>query len=106
MSERIGSLLVRKRLITPRQLEEALKAQLIYGGRLGTILVELDMLELAALGDALSEQRRYPLARSEDLESATETVIKLLTPEQAQKHMAVPFSLDGRRLKVAMASPY
>ena len=32
------------------QLEEALKAQILYGGRLGTNLVELSLLDLDTLG--------------------------------------------------------
>ncbi|MDQ3264625.1 MAG: hypothetical protein M3Y59_13325 [Myxococcota bacterium] len=106
MAERIGSILVRRRLITTGEIDEALRAQLIYGGRLGTILVELDLLELDDLADALAEQLRYPVVTEEQLDNAPAPALKVLTPEQAQAHQAFPFALEARRVKMAMASPH
>ena len=38
---KFGTLLAREKVITPEQLEDALKNQVVYGGRLGTILLTL-----------------------------------------------------------------
>src|SRR5688572_18728649 len=105
MAERIGALLVRKGLISPRDLEEALRAQMIYGGRLGTILVELEMLSLDDLAQSLSEQLRFPAASEAQLDNAPPAALKILTAEQALKHQAFPFGLDGRKAKMALAAP-
>ncbi|MFZ5467809.1 MAG: hypothetical protein ACOZIN_00110 [Myxococcota bacterium] len=106
MHERLGELLVRKGLISPKQLEETLKAQMIYGARLGTNLVELGLLRLEDLGQLLAEQRRCQLATTEELDGATKAALELLTPERALKYLAFPFAVEGRRVKLAMASPW
>ena len=62
MTEKLGRILVAKGLITEEQLEEALKVQVIYGGRIGTNLVELGHLDLTTLANALAEQTRFPAA--------------------------------------------
>ena len=41
MSIKLGELLLQHKLITQHQLQEALHAQTIFGGKLGTNLVEL-----------------------------------------------------------------
>ncbi|HZI13970.1 MAG TPA: hypothetical protein VE153_26615, partial [Myxococcus sp.] len=105
MAEKLGALLVRKGLITTAQLDEALKAQLIYGGRLGSLLIELDAIDIDTLAGVLGEQSRYPVAQDADFEEAADSVLALLTAAQAEKHLAFPLSQEGRRLKVAMATP-
>ena len=45
MARKIGELLVSEGLLTRKQLEEALKCQVIFGGRLGTNLVEMGIIE-------------------------------------------------------------
>ena len=107
MALRLGELLIQKRLLTQAQLEQALKAQMIYGGRLGTNLVELELIELKTLGDVLAEQRGVPLATDVDFQSASKATIDLFTPDVAAKFLAFPLYQDGpRRLKVAMLNPY
>ena len=44
---KLGTALVKEGVITPEQLEEALKAQVIFGGKLGTNLIELGYLDAA-----------------------------------------------------------
>src|SRR5215208_105393 len=43
---RIGQILVAAGRLSPAQLDEALRAQVLYGGRLGTNLVELGHVDL------------------------------------------------------------
>ncbi|RJS20787.1 hypothetical protein DRW03_19110 [Corallococcus sp. H22C18031201] len=105
MAEKLGAILVRKGLITQAQLDEALNSQLIYGGRLGTHLVEMGLLDIDTLGMALGEQLRLPVAMEADFDVVPEATLKLLTAAQAEKHLAFPLGQEGRRLKVALASP-
>jgi hypothetical protein len=105
MAEKLGAILVRKGLITQAQLDEALKAQLIYGGRLGTNLVELDILDIDTLAMALGEQSRYPVAQDADFDAVTDATLALLPAALAEKHLAFPLGQEGRRLKVAMVNP-
>jgi len=105
MAEKLGALLVRKGLINQGQLEEALKAQMIYGARLGTNLVELEYLDLETLGAVLSEQSRYPQATIAEFEAVTSATLSAISAELAEKHFVFPLAVDGRKLKLAMASP-
>ncbi|MFP2913012.1 hypothetical protein ACLESD_50010, partial [Pyxidicoccus sp. 3LFB2] len=105
MAEKLGAILVRKGLITQAQLDEALKAQLIYGGRLGTNLVELDILDIDTLAMVLGEQSRYPVAQDADFDAVTAATLALLPAALAEKHLAFPLGQEGRRLKVAMVNP-
>ncbi|MBI3392855.1 MAG: general secretion pathway protein GspE, partial [Nitrospirae bacterium] len=43
---KFGTLLAREKVITPEQLEDALKNQVVYGGRLGTILLTLGHIDI------------------------------------------------------------
>jgi hypothetical protein len=106
MSEKLGAFLVRKALITKDDLEEALGSQRIYGGRLGTNLIEVGALDIEVLSKALGEQRGYPVATVAELAAVTSATLKLVTAELASKHQALPLVLEGRRMKVAMAAPY
>jgi len=106
MSEKLGALLLRKGLINKEDLEEGLNSQRIYGGRLGTNLIEVGCIDIEALSKHLGEQRGYPVATAADLEAVTSPTLKLVSADLSAKHQAVPLSLEGRRLKVAMAAPY
>lgn len=105
MAVRIGTVLVKEGLITPHQLEEALKIQVIYGGRLGTNLVELGAIELDALAGALAKHFSVPVATAEMFESAEPAVLKLLTREQVERLECFPLHLDGRKLHLALEDP-
>ena len=56
MSLRLGEVLIQKKIINEAQLKQALDAQLIYGGHIGTCLVELGFVDIDVLGQVLSEQ--------------------------------------------------
>ena len=56
---RLGLLLVRKRLITEQQLDDALKVQLKTSKRLGEVLIEQGILTPKQLQKALKKQSRY-----------------------------------------------
>src|SRR3954468_9467770 len=105
MAEKLGALLVRKRLISQGQLDQALKSQMIYGGRLGTNLIEQELLDIETLGAALAEQRGLPVVSEAEVAAVSHAVISLLPANIAQKREAIPLRLEGRKLKVAMCSP-
>ncbi|MEO7730494.1 MAG: hypothetical protein ABIY55_05940, partial [Kofleriaceae bacterium] len=59
---RLGELLVAAGLLTVEQVEQAVRAQVMWGGRLGTNLVELGYIDLDKLATALSRQHGIPAA--------------------------------------------
>jgi hypothetical protein len=102
---KIGELLVQNGLITEEQLDEALKAQLVFGGRLGTNLVELGCISTATLAEFLAKQLAMPALAPSQLEKIPLDAIRALSADIASRYMTFPLSLEGRELKLAMADP-
>lgn len=105
MQIKFGSMLVQERIISEAQLEEALRNQVIFGGKIGTNLVELGYITAEHLGAALSKHKGFPQVNPAELHSIPTDVIALITAETAKKYQALPLSLDKKRLTLAMADP-
>ena len=103
--KRLGELLVEANLITEQQLRMALQAQLIYGGRLGTNLVELDFISERFLAEFLASKLKLPSASPDELEDVPADALALLSGEKAQKYGVIPLALEGKVLHVAMIEP-
>ena len=67
---KLGTLLLRNAVIGLTQLEAALRNQVLYGGKLGTNLVELGFVELDLLAEYLSELSGLPIATASMLDAA------------------------------------
>ncbi len=102
---KLGQLLLARGWIGLDQLTRALKSQSVVGGRLGTCLLEMDVLREELLTRALSEQLGLPAASVEDLHGIPEEVISILPAKIARRCKAVPFRLAGNRVDVAMLDP-
>ncbi len=100
----LGQLLLKAKLITESQLNEALKIQKIEGKRLGSILVKLGYLSEETLITFLSRQYNAPAINLSDLKIDT-NVIKLIPIETAKKYKIMPLSKDGSSLRIAVADP-
>ena len=105
MQIKFGNMLVQERIVTEGQLDEALRNQVIFGGKVGTNLVELGYITTERLSDALARHKGFPQANPSDLHSIPAEVIALITADTAKKYQAIPVSLDKKRLTVAMANP-
>jgi len=102
---RLGELLVAAGRITEEQLDEGLRAQVLYGGRLGTNLVELFHLDLDAIALALARQKGVPAALGKHFERCDVTVQARLPPVLAERWAVVPIGrLANRRERIAVAS--
>ena len=102
---KLGELLVQEGVITPHQLEEALKYQVIFGGKLGTNLIELDFVREDDIAKTLSRMLRVPLVSGEELHSIPQDVIDLIPRDIAEQYQVVPFHLEHRKLTMVMANP-
>jgi hypothetical protein len=105
MAIKLGELLVTEGAITRKQLDEALKCQVIFGGRLGTNLVEMGFIDEQKLVEYLSKQLEVPYASSEQLMSVPADVIKLISKDLAVEYKLIPLSLDKKKLSVAIWDP-
>lgn len=106
MAVKLGELLVHNKLLTREQLEEALQAQVIFGGKLGTILIEMGLISEHVLAGALSKLLKIPCAKPGELQKVPADIIRVFSPAMAEKYQAVPMALNGRKLTLAMADPH
>ena len=105
MRRKVGEALIEKGLITPAQLEIALRNQLILGGHLGTCLLELGFVEEERLGETLSEVLRVPYATSSVLRSVQPPTLRALPKRVAEEFQVLPIELKDNTLHVAMVDP-
>lgn len=104
---RIGELLVQAGLITDEQVEQALTAQRIHGGRLGTNLIVMGLVTESQLAGALSSQLGIPLVETRRLERLHPETLAAIPQEVAEKYRVVPFELEDEsgRTSIASAEP-
>jgi len=105
MSQRLGDLLVSEKLLTSTQLEEAIEAQCLYGGRLGTNIVELGHLSEEEIARTLSRKLHLPYIEPKLLMKIPIEVINLVPHKLARKHLVIPCRLEKKRLYLAMSDP-
>ncbi|HVT18294.1 MAG TPA: hypothetical protein VHQ90_19225 [Thermoanaerobaculia bacterium] len=102
---KLGQLLVARGWITVQQLTRALQTQHTVGGRLGTCLLEMEVLGEELLARALAEQLGVPAADPDELRNVPQEVLGLIPEKLARRCRAVPFRLAGGRLDIAMLDP-
>lgn len=104
MALQLGDLLLKTKLISEKQLEEALAEQKQLGGRLGEHLIRLGYVNEDDILDALSQQYGVPSINLEHFE-IDDSVIRLIPSDVARKYQFIPVSKTGATLTVAMADP-
>src|ERR1041384_4536191 len=100
---KLGTLLLRNAAIGLSQLEGALRNQVLYGGRLGTNLVELGFLDLEMLSTDLSELSGIPVATPSLLDASDTNYVKRLGSEDAHRLRAIPLGLIDDDGAIAVA---
>ena len=105
MATRLGDLLLQQGLVSTTQLDEALKYQVIFGGKLGTNLIEMGILEEDDIARVLSQQFRVPTPSAAEVMHVEPQVLALLPRELVEQHNVVPLKLEGRRLTLLMPDP-
>jgi type IV pilus assembly protein PilB len=104
MSQRLGDLLVKEKIITPEQLEQATKAQKDQNVRLGSALVKLGFLTDEDVTNFLSRQYGVPAINLSYFE-IDPVVVKLIPFETAKRYQILPLSRVGASLTIAMVDP-
>ncbi|MGH9580456.1 MAG: type II secretion system protein GspE, partial [Terriglobales bacterium] len=104
MSQRIGDLLVKEKVITTEQLDQALKTQKETNTRLGSVLVKLGYLSDDDVTNFLSRQYGVPAINLSYFEIDS-SVVKLIPQETAKRYQILPLSRVGASLTIAMVDP-
>ncbi|MGB9661558.1 MAG: GspE/PulE family protein [Moorellaceae bacterium] len=101
---RLGDLLVQAGMLTPEQLEQALREQKRTGERLGKVLIRMGYVTEKDILEVLEFQLGIPKVVLQDYNLDPE-VVKLVPEALARRHLAIPVRRDGNRLLVALADP-
>jgi len=101
---KIGELLSKAGYITPTQLEAAKKILQKSGGRLSTILRQLEYIDENTVFTFLSRQHNYPAVIIKN-EPPSKEALKLLKYEQVKEYLAFPMRMAGNTLQITMAEP-
>ncbi|MCK4622990.1 MAG: hypothetical protein KAT62_12335 [Desulfuromonadales bacterium] len=102
LQRRLGDYLIAAEQLTPEQLDEAIEYQCIYGGRLGTSLVELGFVNEELLARILSQQLRLHYIKPELLMDVPQNILDLIPKKFALKYQIVPYHKDQGKLYLAM----
>lgn len=90
---KLGTLLLRNATISLSQLEAALRAQVLFGGKLGTNLVELGFVDLDVLSTYLGELTQLPIATREALDAVPKAALQLVDAATAARLGVVPLGV-------------
>ena len=104
MAVRIGELLLKEKLITPEQLQQALNQQKANGGKLGYNLVKMGFVKDEQITTLLSKQYGVPSINLAQFK-IDPTIVKLVPTETARKYQVIPLSRSGSTLTIAMTDP-
>jgi hypothetical protein len=106
MSSKLSSLLVQDGVVSVKRMEEAFQRQVIFGGSLDTILLEMSAVDEVTLLRYLQAVSGLPPAdlTGIDLERVrTET--QIFPQKFAEKFLIVPLGMQGSTLTVLVADP-
>jgi len=95
----IGELLVGDQVCTLQQIEDAVRNQVIMGGRIGTNLVELGVLDEETLARYLSRIHELPAMSGENIQPE-ENALERIPPEVVDRLNIIPFILEPKRIQV------
>ena len=105
MTKRLGEILIEQGAISPDGLRSGLEACRRNGGRLGTWLVRLGVINEGTLLEALTRQTGYPPVTTLQLTTAPSEIRALVPMAFAKRNLVLPFARQGRSLDVAMVDP-
>jgi hypothetical protein len=101
----LTSLLARDGVVPVRKIEEALQRQVISGGEVDTVLLELDALPENQLNAYCAALHGMAPASRADVMQAPATALALLPAEVAREHLVVPLAESSGTVDVAAAQP-
>ncbi|MBI3553878.1 MAG: type IV-A pilus assembly ATPase PilB [Elusimicrobia bacterium] len=105
LPRRLADLLVTEKLITQKQLEEALEAQRQGTEKLGTLLIEKGFLKEDALLEFLSQQCGISYVSLANMPEIPEEAIAAVPEAIARQHTLIPCNKSKDRITVALADP-
>ncbi len=100
----MGEMLLRERVVSIQQLQNAAAEASKTGRHLGSALQALGYVDKAQLVDFLSRQYQVPSIDLSQVEVSPE-VVRLVPRELCERHQLLPIAVHGSTLVVALADP-
>ncbi len=105
MPSRLSSLLVRDGVVSVKRMEHAFQRQVIHGGCLDSILLEMNLLAEERLVQYLSLATGLPPATRRELKLSDAKAAELCSVEVGRMYRVVPLCLDNGALRVLVHDP-
>jgi len=102
--EKLGEILLKENLITPKQLQEAIKEAKEKNIRIGEALTNLGILKDNELLQFLAKTYKVPSVNLEKVKLDPE-VVRIIPLDVARRHKLIAIKRSGPNLMVAMADP-
>lgn len=102
---KLGEHLIGEGKLRPEQLARALETQKLVGGRLGTNLLELGMVEEGTLLRALGDLRATKTVDATELRATQPEVVRMIPAKLAMRYKLVPFVVKGKTIFIASKDP-
>jgi hypothetical protein len=99
---KLGEALLFQGLITKQQLNLALERQVVFGGRIGTNLLELRILSEDKLTRFIGYYFRVPFITHEVIGSIPKDALYSVSKEIIEKYKIIPLRKEGKKLHIAM----
>ncbi len=101
---KIGEILLQKKIVTAKQLEEALKIQEMILKPIGKILVDMEVITEEQIAEALAEQKGFARISLKACK-INKQAVKLFPLPMARLHKALLIDFEGEKVVLAMADP-
>src|SRR5688572_12364618 len=105
MASRLSSLLVRDGLVGVKRMEKAFQRQVIYGGSLDTILLEMGLVPEERLTQYLALASGLPPAARHEGAAVASTAAAVVTRELAERYRAVPVAIEHDAIRILVCAP-
>ncbi|MFH0899481.1 MAG: hypothetical protein V2A73_02505, partial [Pseudomonadota bacterium] len=105
VTSRLSSLLVRDAVVDVKRMEQAFQRQVIYGGGLDTILLEMGLINESRLTNYLSLTAGIPPADKDLLDYVDPRAVQICPREIAEEYQVAPIGFEGPALKLLVTDP-
>ncbi|MBS1119959.1 MAG: ral secretory system protein domain protein [Deltaproteobacteria bacterium] len=105
MPSRLSSLLVRDGLVGVKRMEKAFQRQVIYGGSLDTILLEMSLVPEERLTQYLALASGLPPAARDEGQVIDPAATAVIPRELAEQYRAVPVAAQGETVRILVCAP-
>jgi len=105
MPSRLSSLLVRDGLVGVKRMEKAFQRQVIYGGSLDTILLEMGLVPEERLTQYLALASGLPPAARDEGAAIDAAAVATIPRDLAERYRAVPVAVEREAIRVLVCAP-